>query len=374
MISKRVGIITFHHSYNCGSMLQAFALQTVIDRMGHEARIINLSNPGQRRLYSVLPKPSSIKSLVKDIVLLPHYERIRRNFLLYEDFMARNLHLDGPLVSDSRLLSDKGLDIVVAGSDQVWNTTIEDGDDAYFLPWVTDARKVAYSPSFGAKNLLVHSREPERYRDYIKAFDALSIRERNGKEWLRQLTGLDVDVLIDPTLLLTPDDYGPIEDRSLDLPDRYIFYYSPGYSADINELVQCVSARYGLPVIAFNAKSYYLKGMNFRTHFALPDRESPATYLRLIKNATMVFTTSFHGTVFSAMFRRPFWTVKSGGMLGDDDRVLTLLSSLGLCDRWTEIQHDPQCDYMSPPDYSAFEENLEAERTVAMEYLARSLS
>ena len=95
---SRVGILTLHHSYNCGSMLQAFALQETLERMGPEERVIKISKEGQARLYSVLERPTSLKRIVKDLLLAPRAGRIRRNFAAYERFMTEHLHLDGPVV------------------------------------------------------------------------------------------------------------------------------------------------------------------------------------------------------------------------------------------------------------------------------------
>lgn len=372
-VGKNVGIITFHHSYNCGSMLQAYALQTVVERLGFRTHILNFSNEGQRRLYSVLFPLNSPKNVLKDLILLPRRSRIARNFEAYELFIAKRLHVDGPVVSDPADLTDKGFDTIITGSDQVWNVTIEDGDDAYFLPWAKNVRRVAYAPSFGARNPAVFADDPRRYASYLQGFDALSIRERNGQRWIRELAGLDVPVLLDPTLLLDSTDYADIEETMPGLPEHYLFYYSPGYSRDINRLVENVAKKTGLPVVAFNAKSYYMKGMNLTSSFLLPAVESPATYLALIKNADVVFTTSFHGTIFSSVYRKPFWTVKNGGMFGDDDRVLTLVDTLGIDQRLCPIEYDDSVDYLSMPDWTVYEQRLGAERERSLEWLAAAL-
>lgn len=347
---SRVGILTLHHSYNCGSMLQAFALQETLERMGHEVRVINFSNEGQARLYSVLERPTSLKRIVKDLLLAPRAGRIRRNFAAYERFMTEHLHLDGPVVRHREELDDAGYDAVIAGSDQVWNVTIDDGDDAYFLPWVTGARRVAYAPSFGARSIARFSPDPRVYAGWLKDFDALSIRERNGRRWIRELIGVDVPVLLDPTLLLDAGDYAPLEHRPPGLPGEYLFYYAPSYSRPINRFVAAIAKRHGLAVVAFNAKTFYVKGMGL-TGFVLPAVEGPAAYLALIRGAAAVVTTSFHGTVFSTIYRRPFWTVKNGGMYHDDDRVLTLLEALGLEDRLVPPSFDSGRDWLAVPDF-----------------------
>ena len=347
---SRVGILTLHHSYNCGSMLQAFALQETLERMGHEVRVINFSNEGQARLYRVLERPTSLKRIVKDLLLAPRAGRIRRNFAAYERFMTEHLHLDGPVVRHREELDDAGYDAVIAGSDQVWNVTIDDGDDAYFLPWVTGARRVAYAPSFGARSIARFSPDPRIHAGWLKDFDALSIRERNGRRWIRELIGVDVPVLLDPTLLLDAGDYAPLEHRPPGLPGEYLFYYAPSYSRPINRFVAAIAKRHGLAVVAFNAKTFYVKGMGL-TGFVLPAVEGPAAYLALIRGAAAVVTTSFHGTVFSTIYRRPFWTVKNGGMYHDDDRVLTLLEALGLEDRLVPPSFDSGRDWLAAPDF-----------------------
>ena len=181
-----------------------------------------------------------------------------------------------------------------------------------------------------------------------------------------------MQLLLDPTLLLKQDDYIEIESHDLKLPPRYIFYYSPGYSRDINRLVYKISQKYDLPVIAFNTKTFYVKGMQF-SGFRLPEIENPSTYLQLIKNAEMIITTSFHGTVFSTIYRKNFWTVKNGGMFGDDDRVKTLMYLLDLEDRMIPIEFDNSFDYLKEKNYKKYEELLEKEQKRAYRYLKRML-
>lgn len=373
MNKKKIGIITFHNSYNCGSMLQAFALQQVVDRLTErKSEIIDFSNEGQKKLYSVCQPNDGVKNIIKNIILAPWHKRIARNYESYESFKRRNFRLSHPPIHKSTKLSDADYDIVLAGSDQIWNITIEDGDDAYFLPWVKNARKVAYAPSFGAKDIAKFSDEPNRYSEYLKSFSDLSIRERNGLEWLENLTGRNAELLLDPTLLLAQENYEKIESHDLKLPSRYIFYYSPGYSRDINNLVRRISKKYTMPVIAFNTKTFYVKGMQF-LGFRLPEIENPSTYLQLIKNAEMVITTSFHGTVFSTIYRRKFWTVKNGGMFGDDDRVKTLMYLLDLEDRMISAEFDDEFNYLKEKNYSKYDYLLKKQQEKAYKYLKKAL-
>ena len=353
---KKIGIITFHNSYNCGSMLQSYALQKYLNNKNIDNEIIDFSNEGQKYLYSVFCKNTSLKNILKNILVFPYYKKLSFNNEKYEQFKNANFKLS-ERIDDSKKLTDDNYSGVVAGSDQIWNITIEDFDNAYFLSWVKHAKKIAYAPSFGAKNILDYASNPQEYIDFLNSFNALSIRENNGKKWIKKLIGKDVEVLIDPTLLLDSKEYNVLLDNSC-LPKKdYIFFYCPTFNIDICKFVKKISNKYKLPVIAWSAKSYYIKGI-YRFGFKLPKYENPSVYLSLIKNATLVFTTSFHGTIFSTIYRKQFFTIKNGGMYGNDDRVLTLINSLGISDRLISYQFNEKFDYMKKVDYSKYEKKL----------------
>ena len=370
---KRIGILTFHNSYNCGSMMQAYALQQYLKKLGVESEIIDFSNEGQKRLYSVFFKDYSIKNLIKNCILFFHQRKIKKNYQYYELFKRANFILSKNSYEKEEELIDEDYDYIICGSDQIWNITIADSDDAYFLPWVKNAKKIAYAPSFGAKNIVKYAQNVEDYKAFLQDFDSLSIREDNGQIWLKDLIGKNIPVVLDPTLLLAREDYEKIINTNIKTPEKYIFYYSPGYSKGINRLVKKISKKYKLPVIAFNAKSFYLKGMNFTTSFQLPSFENPAVYLRLIKKATMVITTSFHGTVFSTIFEKTFWTIKNGGMFGDDDRVLSMMKKLDLEDRLVSMDFDDDFNYLQSKDYQKYHSNLTREQDFSIHYLSSAL-
>ena len=126
-------------------------------------------------------------------------------------------------------------------------------------------------------------------------------------------------------------------------------------------------------MITWSAKPYYVKGVQ-RYGFELPDYEDPSTYLTLIKNATLVFTTSFHGTIFSSLYRKKFFVLKNGGMYGTDDRVITLVDKLKLNKHLIEYKFNKEFDYLRKPDYSDFEKALKIEKEKSLKFLESSLS
>lgn len=371
MKDKKIGIITFHNSYNCGSMLESFAIQKIIEKLCGNPEIINFSNSGQRRLYSVFFKNNSIKNIIKNILILPGINKIKYNNKMYEKFKNTNFVLSDEYSNMSQL-SDENYNVVVAGSDQIWNITIDDSDDAYFLPWVSNAKKVAYAPSFGAKNILKNSSCPEKYKKMLLDFDSLSIRENNGKKWIKDLCNKDVDVLLDPTLLLEREDYDRIADKNYRVKDKYIFFYSPAFNRDICRFVKKISEKYNLKVITWSTKSYYMKFIK-TFGFELPDYEDPSIYLNLIKNADLVITTSYHGTIFSTIYRKKFIVVKNGGMYGDDDRVKTLLEQLNMNDRLMPYTFDETYNYFSSVDYSEYDSNLPKLKKKSIDYINKEI-
>lgn len=371
MKDKKIGIITFHNSYNCGSMLESFAIQKIIEKLGGNPEIINFSNCGQRRLYSVFFKNDSIKNIIKNILILPGINKIKYNNKMYEKFKNTNFVLSDEYSNMSQL-SDENYNVVVAGSDQIWNITIGDSDDAYFLPWVSNAKKVAYAPSFGAKNILKNSSCPEKYKKMLLDFDSLSIRENNGKKWIKDLCNKNVDVLLDPTLLLEREDYDRIADKNYRVKDKYIFFYSPAFNRDICRFVKKISEKYNLKVITWSTKSYCMKFIK-TFGFELPDYEDPSIYLNLLKNADLVITTSYHGTIFSTIYRKKFIVAKNGGMYGDDDRVKTLLEQLNMNDRLIPYTFDETYNYLSSVDYSEYDSNLPKLKKKSIDYINKEI-
>ena len=109
------------------------------------------------------------------------------------------------------------------------------------------------------------------------------------------------------------------------------------------------------------------------SNFRLPEIENPSVYLHLIKNATLVITTSFHGTIFSTIYKKRFWTIKNGGMFGDDDRVITLMDNLDLKDRLISMDFDNNFNYLQEKNYKKYERLLHIMRQKSMTYLDENL-
>lgn len=368
----KAGIITFHASLNCGSMLQAYALQEVLIRKFEiNTEIINYSNRGQRQYYALWDtklRPRIIKSNLK---ALPYYKYIKKVNADYRDFFYKYFNLSGPMLKKMSDLNniEENYDIIIAGGDQVWNIRCRDADDAYFLSFVNNKKKVSYAPSLGGIDINKYAKNPLKYTDLLKSFDYLSVRENNGQKWLKKLTGKNVPVIADPALLLTAKewcDYLPVSE----INERFIFYYAFSYSnIDNNKAMQEINHKTGLPVYMIDARSWAICRLD-RYGIKLYKKAGPLGFLSLIKAAELIITESFHGTLFSALFKKNFWSCRNRIAIDpDDDRAMCILAQLGLIDRYKILDELPDIDIFKEIDYKPVHKRIKEIREVSLEYI-----
>lgn len=350
-MNKRIGIITFHASYNCGSMLQAYALQNIIQKR-YEARceIINFSNFEQQRMYSILYRPRNMKDVLRNILNFIFYFKIKEHYSDYKKFQKEELRLSGKRINTLEELKKNPViyDIYITGSDQIWNVNAQDFDEAYFLPFVQSGLKIAYAVSLGATNLS-NSKDRIRYINYLKDFDGISVRERNAKIWIQEMINTDIKICVDPTLLLPVDAWKKITGER-EVKGKYIFWYTMIYKKEISEIVTKIGKKYNMPIYVIDAKEWsrralYLHGIK------LVHNGGPSSYLSMVKNAEIVITSSFHGAIFCNIFKKNFWYINVHNKNTDDDRASYLLSQLGLKDRFLNIKDLLERDLLIYPIY-----------------------
>lgn len=337
-MESKIGLITFHESLNCGSMLQAFALQNVLDILGIKNEFINFANQGSRDMYSLTPsvwyKGRIRPTLVLNRLLFWFYRRLlKKQKNDYLKFQKRYLRMSVKSYSSNEQLCTERFEYThyITGSDQVWNICCSDADDAYYLNFVRSGKKIAYAVSLGATILKEKALDINKYKTYLKSFDAISVREKNAINQIEELCERDdVKLLVDPTLLLYKNDWEKIFDLNIPLvKGKYIFYYAFSYSKEVNRVVKDISKRLKMPVYILDATSWGPKNVRING-FKLTPQFGPIAFLNMMKHATLCLTTSFHGTVFSVIFEKPFWFINSSMHDSTDDRAESLLSQLGL--------------------------------------------
>lgn len=373
-MTKKIGVITFHNSYNCGSMLQAYALQQVLnDIPGYENELINFIGEGQKRFYSILVKPHSIKEIIKNIMFGIFYKIIDNHYNDYRSFIKDYMILSKKEYGSTKELENCELnyDVLICGSDQVWNTKCVDFEDAYFLSFSNSSKKIAYATSMAANNIIGEGKDFEdNYRNYLMDFDKISVRERNAKIWLEELTGREIDITADPTLLITSNQWSDLAFEGI--KGEYIFYYSMWYTKDINSEIQKISKRYKLPVYVMDAKEWVRRGL-WNYGFKLAPQGGPRMFLSLMKNAKLVFTSSFHGTVFASIFKRGFWYIRSSKANQNDDRASFILEQLGIQERLIRKEKIQVINLWEKINYDEVDKKIDNLKKYSLKYLYDSL-
>lgn len=364
----KAGLLTFYHIHHYGALLQAAATVRAVRDLGAACEIIDYYVNQDNRLFRL---PTSPVGFAADAHTALHYRRLRRRQRRFEDFAGACLPLSPRRYESLEALREapSPYDLLISGSDQIWNPLIfPDGRfDPVFFGAFSPLRKIAYAPSFGVPR--VPEGMGDELRDYLASFSHLSAREAQGREIIREISGREAPVVLDPTLLLTAEQWSamaaePAGRRRGD----YILCYCVSGPGALTPYVESLAAETGLPVIQ-------LCGTRRRVHSKarLVLDAGPAEFLGWFQNAAYVCTNSFHGTVFSLLFQRPFFSGLSPAELAEPERSRTysLLRRLGLSSRI--VGKGDAAGLTEAVDWSSAQARLEAARRDSLAYLRAAL-
>lgn len=361
---KKIGIITYHAAHNYGSNLQAYALQKSISRLGCECKIINFRTERQKDQYAPLTRRKGFKYVLKNGYFVLNYKSRKKKFDRFEEFIKKYLVMTDKEYTSLEELgrSELDFDYYVSGSDQIWNTIPNDADDAYFLPFVKNGKRVAYAPSFGQRGYLERESDIAKY---LKKYDVISVREKHAVQLVEHLVGVVPKVMPDPTLLLEKEEWEQLIPAS-DINGDYLFFYTLFADAEMISMVKKFSNKMELPVIISNVSNQY----EIFSGFKKKKDAGPLEFLSLIKNAKCVCVTSFHGAVFSILFQKNFYILN--GM--EDKRIATLLEMFDLEDRSVTIEQiSEKIRNLHPIDWLKIDKKLKYFRTQGLEFLKSAL-
>ena len=365
----KVGILTFHRAHNCGAMLQNYALQTVLRRLGAEPETIDFNAIGEERRFprfSGLTFRQCIRRMIEFVLSVGTYDlRLAR----FNRFRRRNIKTTARIVTGELPLD---FDFYVVGSDQVFQPNlVKQYRNEFLLEGIPPDKRISYAASFGYDSLPEEFRVA--YKDDLSWFHAISVREESGARIIKKELGLDVpvEVVLDPTLLLDSAEYEEIETR-VRVPEKYVLVYSiGGADAKLRDVANDVANRMNAKVIFVNACR--------RSYFRTPHDDllaiSPDRLLYLIRHAAYVVTTSFHGVAFSLIYRRQFTAIipKNSKVAG---RIPALLNRLGIPERAT-AETSPidriREQYEICIGYDAVGERLGTLRKASLDFLERAL-
>ncbi len=370
---KKIGIMTFHASHNNGSMLQAVALQNILEnKYNCDVKIIDFSNEGQRNMYAPVPKAHNWKQVIKKIIWMTNYNQLIKQYNEYEKFARKYMKLtEKNYLHNNELVGiEAEYDAFIAGSDQVWNIKCVDSDDAYYLNFVNKKPCYAYAVSFGANNPFELDGKSNIHSNLMKRFRFISVRENNAKKWIDKEIGTDVKICLDPTMLYSKDEWENI----IDIGDKpvingnYIFYYCFSITENIQKFLKEVSKKYDMPIYFMDAKEWTLKSC-WRNNIKLIKEYGPDVYMNVVKNADIFITTSFHGTAFATIYQKNFWYINDGMLNKKDDRAVSFLTQLDLMGRYKTIDELKNIDLREYPSYKKPYEKLKLLQKESFEYL-----
>lgn len=363
----KAGLLTFYHLHHYGAILQAAATQRALASLGWDCETIDYFVNQDIR---ILKPPTTPGRAANDAYNTLHYPALRRRWQRFEDFSRAHLNRTARRYESGEELRAARLpyDLLVSGSDQIWNPTIfPDGRfDPVFFGAFSPLRKIAYAPSFGVARL--PEGMEEELKGYLAGFSHLSVRELSGREIVRDAAGRDAAVVLDPTLLLTAEEWSSLAAERT-VRGEYILCYCIARPGALEPYIRRLAEETGLPVVQ-------LCGTRRKVHpkARLIQDAGPAEFLRLFQDAAYVCTNSFHGTVFSVQFQRPFFTSVAPAELQEPERSRTfsLLSRLGLTDR--VVGKGDTAGLRDIPDWPAAKVRLDAARAGALDYLRAALA
>ena len=362
----KAGLVTFYHIHHYGALLQAAATERAVESLGGECEIIDYYVNQNNDLFR---KPTGVGSAAADVHTALHYKALRDRYQRFERFSKDHLRISGHRFESLEELRSAELpyDLILSGSDQIWNPKIfPDGRfDPVFFGAFSTRRKIAYAPSFGVPH--IPEGMEEELRSYLESFSHISVRERQGREIVKEITGKDVPVVLDPTLLLTAEQWSAMA-APLDRSGGYILCYCISKPGTLAPYIQRLAEETGLPVVQ-------LCGIRQKVHpraVCVLDA-GPSEFLGLFQNASYVCTNSFHGTVFSVQFQKPFFTAVAPSELAapESSRTFSILSRLGLTERIIGTGATAGLD--ATIDWADVDRRLRAARQSSLDYLRAAL-
>ena len=360
----KVKMLTFHNAENYGATLQAYALKETLKELGTNPSFVNYENKAILEDYKLI-RANSLKSFFSSLWFLSRNLKRKRSFKSFSDrYLDTNTKKYTEISKIAQDIEDK--DVFVAGSDQIWNPELTNGlSDIYTLNFKTDknVKRVIYGASLGNEELLQkHSLD---FKTKTEKLDYISVREQGIIKPLENTCGKKVEQVIDPTLLLDKSDWDTLisSNSIVDLKGKkYILVYTLFESDEVTKIANYMSKITGLKVIHFRKyNAYNNEYMNLYT-------KGPIEFVNAFKNAEYVITNSFHGTVFSIIYEKCFYSVLPKERAG---RIKDLLNTLNLTSRIVNNTED--INFEERLDYTFAKKRIEEMKNQSIEYLKKGV-
>ncbi|MDD3139529.1 MAG: polysaccharide pyruvyl transferase family protein [Lachnospiraceae bacterium] len=374
---KKVAIVNRTNLKNYGSVLQVYALCEAVSNLGYDSEIIweegNVSKNYDFRLNKIfstglklLTHPHLMKSTFSNVKYVQQHVISDKTVLMFDDFVKSNIKrrfYPAKLMNKGKV--GEMYDKFVCGSDQVWCTTTTYIDPLMYLRFVSQEKRIAYAPSLGRD--YIPNYNVKQMRRYINEIPNVSVREYTGKRLIKELTGRDVLVTVDPTLLLPKDKWDEIKVEPV-ISEKYILcYFLSTPTKDTQLKLFDYIKKTDKKVIALNSKLAYIEE---HIKVLYPDC-GPCEFIGYISKADCVLTDSYHGMLFSIICHKQFWSIeREYGEFDQSSRQLSVLRMLDISNRYCCLENPITFDKI---DFSGIDESLREKINESMEYLKVAL-
>ena len=363
---KKIAVLTwFNRGRNYGQTLQAFALNHTLREMGCQCELLSYGRNGPRLSQEEINE------------LTGKQRELQIKFTSFiKCHIDYSIRLKTPEEVE-RYLQGQNFDAVICGSDQIWNLALRSFEGVYMLNFDIPCRKISYAAGMMNIGFLTAARKYPQVSAWLEDFAAVSVRENSARTIVRKLTDgrVDAAVVLDPTLLLTAEEWT----QAVELPqlhrEPYIFCYMFHLSEGQKSLIQKLAQAYHCDKVVFldrlRSGNPQLEGIKIEITQAI----SIEMFLALIRNAAAVVTDSFHGTVFSILFEREFYSLESDSEEPERniDRVLTLLGKVELVSRMLKLGEEGSVQIEKTICYPKVKERLAAERESSLCWLRQAV-
>ena len=363
MDNKKIGILTWHQYNNFGSRLQAAALAEAVSNLGYYVKIINYRKEKNCNKCGKMLRQSI--GAVMDLLPYTFMPEKRYSYLRFQE-----KYLPETRIVKKNELRDLAstFDIILFGSDQIWAPNVL--DTVYMGDFIdgNTVKKVSYAASIGLNEIPKHL--VPKYVELLSDFSSISVRESTGKSILSQIGIKNVEVVLDPTLLLNRNRYLKMAKTMNKFPRDYIFCYLLSSQKYYKDTILKYANEKKMTVFGVSDNQGDAEWMN------ILEGVGPREFLWLINNAAVVFTDSYHGTIFSLVFHKDFYTFErfsEDDPINQNSRIYQLDNLFGISKRFIKKSNNEELDNFSKIDYSLFDVIHDSERKKSFEYLKKAL-
>lgn len=387
---RKIALVTCYFQHNYGSQLQALATQMVCDKLGwpNETICIDGLKPEINRakyryflshcldIHTIKDKMATVRKIFAKKTNADYAKNLQVRDNLFSQFAQEKFRLSQRYNSKAEL-GEKSVNYsaFIVGSDQLWlpSNITADYYTLNFVPNGTDIRKIAYATSFGVAQL--PSKQARMAKEFLPRFDNVMVREESGKKLVKHLTGKNVPIVCDPSLLFTAKEWNSILPQNKRIKEPYILCYFLGNNPDHRVWAKKFAKVSHCKIVQLPNLDEYIKGDEDFADYPLYDVD-PLDFVALIRDANFVLTDSFHCTALSALFEKSFFCFRrywDDGKVSTNGRLYSLLSSLKLSDRMLSAKENVEDCLKLQIDYPTTIQSIEQMREYSVKLLKNSI-